>query len=87
MPVAQGGQVPLTVSYRGNVVGSFVADIIVEGKVIVEVKAVSALVPEHFAQLINYLNAKAIDVGLLVNFGTPRAECHRCHSRRVHTPR
>lgn len=76
LSVAQ--QVPLKVSFRGQVVGEFLADIVVENTVIVELKAVSQLAPEHSAQLINYLKASGYDVGLLVNFGRPSIECKRC---------
>ena len=72
-------QVPLSVRFRGEVVGEFFADLLVEEKVIVELKAVRALVPEHQAQLINYLKATGIEVGLLVNFGNPRLEYRRLH--------
>jgi GxxExxY protein len=72
-------QVPLQVHFRGQVVGDFAADVVVEGKVIVELKAVKALAPEHQAQLINYLKATGIEVGLLINFGSPRLEYKRCH--------
>ena len=72
-------QVPLKVNFRGVIVGDFFADILVEGKLIVELKAVSALRPEHQAQVINYLKATGIDVGLLVNFGNPRLEYRRLH--------
>jgi GxxExxY protein len=72
-------QVPLEVRFRGQTVGAFVADILVERKIIVEVKAVKALAPEHQAQLINYLNATGLEVGLLVSFGGPRVEWKRCH--------
>lgn len=44
----------------------------VENKVLIELKAVKALAPEHHAQIINYLNATGIQVGLLINFGSPR---------------
>jgi len=74
-------QVQVGVRFRGQSVGEFVADIVVEDCVILEMKAVRALAPEHQAQLINYLNASGLDVGLLVNFGTPRVECCRCHRR------
>jgi GxxExxY protein len=73
------GQVPLQVLFRGQVVGEFVADLLVEGKVLVELKAAQALAREHFAQVINYLKATGISVGLLVNFGTPRMEHRRFH--------
>ena len=72
-------QFPLSVMFRGKSVGEFYADILLEGKVIIELKAVRALTPEHQAQLINYLNATGIDVGLLVNFGQPRLEYKRLH--------
>jgi GxxExxY protein len=62
-------QVPLEVRYRGEVVGQFVADMIVEGKVVVEAKAAAALDGAHEAQLINYLKATGISIGLLINFG------------------
>ena len=59
----------LEVNYKDRVVGSFKADIIVENKVLVEIKAVTKLAPTHEAQIINYLKATGINVGLLVNFG------------------
>ncbi|OGH05863.1 MAG: hypothetical protein A2W22_02740 [Candidatus Levybacteria bacterium RBG_16_35_11] len=62
-------QKDISVFFRGNVIGDFKADLIVEGKVIVELKAVRARDPAHEAQLINYLKATNIEVGLLLNFG------------------
>jgi GxxExxY protein len=79
--LSAGSKVPLKVWFRGEVVGDFVADIVLEGKVIIELKAVSKLLPEHQAQLINYLQATGLEVGLLVNFGTSRAEVRRCERR------
>jgi GxxExxY protein len=67
----------LQVWYRGLLVGDFVADLIVGGCVIVELKAVRALTPHHEAQLVNYLAATRIDVGLLVNFGADRLQYRR----------
>ena len=72
-------QVPITISFRGQNVGQFYADIQVEKQVIIELKAVTSLMPEHKAQLINYLKAADIEVGLLVNFGNPRLEYRRYH--------
>ena len=69
----------ITVSFRGQQVGQFYADLYVEGKVIVELKAVFALAPEHSAQTINYLKATGIEVGLLINFGRPKIEYKRLH--------
>jgi len=74
-------QVPMKVSFRGVVVGDFYADLFVEQKVLIELKAVSRVMPEHKAQVINYLNATGIDVGLLFNFGNPRLEYYRLHKR------
>ena len=59
----------IQVYYDGKVVGEFVADILVEEKVILELKSVSKVHPAHEAQLINYLKATGIKVGLLINFG------------------
>ena len=62
-------QVPVKVIYRDVVVGEYYPDLIVEQCVIVEIKAVQELVSEHEAQLLNYLKATGIEVGLLLNFG------------------
>lgn len=72
-------QMPLQVKFRGVIVGEFYADIFVEEKVIVELKAVSRIAPEHKAQTINYLKATGIEIGLLVNFGNARLEYYRLH--------
>lgn len=79
-------QAPLKVSFRGEIVGEFLADIVVEDTVILELKAVSALASEHSAQLINYLKAGAQDVGLLVNFGRPSIEVKRCWRPKATAP-
>lgn len=65
--VEQQYQIP--VWFRGNKVGSFCADLIVDGKIIIELKAVRSIDPSHEAQLLNYLRATEIEVGLLLNFG------------------
>ena len=70
-------QVPVPVTFRGKRVGDSYADLLVDGKVIVELKALKALAPEHQAQIINYLNATGIEVGLLINFGNPKLELKR----------
>jgi GxxExxY protein len=61
--------VPIKVEYRDRMVGDYFADLVVEDLVIVEVKAVRALLPKHEAQLLNYLKATDYEVGLLLNFG------------------
>jgi GxxExxY protein len=62
-------QSPISVLYGNRQVGEFFADILVENAVIIEVKAVKNLAVEHEAQLLNYLKATEIEVGLLLNFG------------------
>ncbi|MDD5371244.1 MAG: GxxExxY protein, partial [Anaerolineaceae bacterium] len=62
-------QKPISVYYDCLLVGEYFADIIVENVVIVELKAVRQLVNDHVSQLINYLKATPIEVGLLLNFG------------------
>lgn len=65
-------QYPLSVTYREQTIGNYIADFIVENKVIIELKALSKLTGEHEAQIMNYLKATDLQVGLLLNFGTPR---------------
>lgn len=62
-------QVPINVQYEGQTVGEYFADILVEGKVIIELKAAERISEAHNAQLINYLKATGIEVGLILNFG------------------
>ena len=62
-------QKDIAVFFRGKVIGDFKADLIVNEKVILELKAVRTINPTHEAQLINYLKATNIEVGLLLNFG------------------
>ena len=62
-------EVPLKVLYHGKVVGDYFADMVVGDKIIVEVKAVSKLDSVHEVQLVNYLKATGLSVGLLINFG------------------
>lgn len=69
-------QSPIKVLYRDIEIGEYYADLLVEGTVIVELKAAERLADEHFAQLINYLKATQIEVGLLLNFG-PKPEVKR----------
>ncbi|MFO0970010.1 MAG: GxxExxY protein [Gemmataceae bacterium] len=66
----------LRVYFRGQAVGDFEIDLIVEGMVLLETKGGKSLAPEHEAQILNYLRATTIEVGLLMNFG-PKAEFRR----------
>jgi GxxExxY protein len=71
----------LEVIFHGQNVGQFYADLLVENKVMIELKAVSVLDENHKAQIINYLKASGIEVGLLVNFGAPKLEYRRFNNR------
>ena len=64
-----GQQVPIKVYFEGELVGDYYADLIVDGRVIVELKVAESIAKAHEAQLINYLKATDIEVGLLLNFG------------------
>jgi GxxExxY protein len=70
-------EVPINVYYDECVVGEFRADIVIENKIIIELKAVQNLSLIHEAQLVNYLTATKIDCGLLINFGGERIEIKR----------
>ena len=76
-------QVPIEVSFRGKGVGEFFADIIVEEELIVELKAVKSIAPEHIAQILNYLRATKKKTALLVNFGKSKLEYRRFDNRLV----
>lgn len=70
-------QKSLPVHYRGELVGDYVCDFAVGDKLIVEIKALRALTSEHEAQVLNYLKASGMRVGLLLNFGSPRLGVRR----------
>jgi len=70
-------QVPIEVKYKDRTVGNYYADIIVDGRVILELKAVESLLSIHTAQLLNYLKATGHHLGLLANFTNPKAEIRR----------
>jgi GxxExxY protein len=65
---------PISVRYDGEIVGAFAADLLVNDKVIVELKAGLAIAKVHEVQLVNYLVATGLDEGLLLNFGATRLE-------------
>jgi len=62
-------QIPVPVYFRGRLVGDFRCDLLVEVKVILELKAARDIAPEHVAQTLNYLRATVVEVGLILNFG------------------
>ena len=67
----------MDVLYDNIVVGEYCADIIVDGQLIVEIKALSTLTDSHKAQILNYLKATGLKLGLLINFGNPKVEVRR----------
>ena len=70
-------QKPITVFYENEIVGEFVADIIVNDRIILELKSVKQIVKAHEVQLVNYLIATGKPVGLIINFGERKVEIKR----------
>ncbi len=70
-------QKPIEVFYREQLVGNYVADLVIEDKLLIELKALSGFTRQHEAQIMNYLKATGIKVGLLLNFGTPKVGIRR----------
>lgn len=70
-------QIPTPIWFRGAIIGDYKADLIVNGVVLLELKAAQNIDPSHKAQILNYLRATEIEVGLLLNFG-PKPQFHRC---------
>jgi GxxExxY protein len=70
-------QVSIKVKYKGDCVGEYFADILVEGKVIIELKTVERIEKIHEAQILNYLKATGLQVGLIVNFRHRKADVKR----------
>lgn len=66
-------QAPIPVYFHGQLVGDFKCDLLVEGCVILELKAVRDIAPEHIAQTLNYLRATEVEVALILNFGEKAA--------------
>ena len=79
-------QAPIKVTFRGVSVGTFYADLLVGERVIVELKTVSQLSEQHRAQVINYLNATGVPVGLLINFGNPKLQYRRLTANQNRPP-
>ena len=70
-------QTPIKVIFDGVIVGDYIADMIIQGKVLIELKAVQALTDIHKAQCLNYLKATGLPICLLLNFAKPRVEVKR----------
>ena len=74
--IPAAAQSPIKVRYEDEIIGEYFADILVENKIILEIKAAKNLLEDNEAQLLNYLKATEIEVGLLFNFG-PKPEVRR----------
>jgi GxxExxY protein len=72
----------MEITYKGDSIGTRRVDFLVEHKIMVEIKALSALENVHLAQAINYLEAYGLEVGLLLNFGAASLQFHRVTPRR-----
>ncbi|MEX0800020.1 MAG: GxxExxY protein [Dehalococcoidia bacterium] len=75
--VSVAAQVPMDVLYKGQPIGTYYCDLLVDKSVICEIKASSGLTTEHEAQLLNYLKGTGTKVGLLLNFGTRKLQVKR----------
>jgi len=70
-------QAPADVYFKGKVIGQYFADILVDNKLILELKTVDVIANIHTAQVLNYLRATGLKLGLILNFGKPRFEYKR----------
>ena len=70
-------ELPIQARFRGEVVGEFRADLLINGRAIAELKAAKSLAPDHVAQTLNYLRASVIEVALLLNDRKPAIPSHR----------
>jgi GxxExxY protein len=64
-------QVPVEATYKGRLVGSFYADVVVENQVVIELKVVAKILPAHRQQVLTYLRATRLKLGLIMNFNAP----------------
>lgn len=76
-------EVPINVIYDSTVVGEFRSDFRIENKLIIELKSIENLLPVHEVQVVNYLTATNIEVGLLINFGSSSLQFKRKHRRTI----
>jgi GxxExxY protein len=75
-------QKPIQVEYRKQIVGEYIADLLVEDEILVELKAVQSLEEVHFAQCLNYLKATGFPICMLLNFGRPELQFRRISARK-----
>jgi GxxExxY protein len=74
---------PLAVKFRGYNVGNFKVDLLVEEKIIVEIKALENIIGAHKAQVINYLSTSGLPVGIIVNFGKQKIQTSRLENSKI----
>ena len=70
-------QKPITVNYNNQMIGEYKLDLFVENKIIVELKALSTITNQHRSQILNYLKASNLNVGLILNFGNTSLQIER----------
>jgi GxxExxY protein len=70
-------QVPITISYKQEIIGEYRADFLVDGKIILEIKSTTVIIPEHCAQALHYLAATGMRLALLINFGSQSLQFKR----------
>lgn len=75
--IVHSTQAPIQVTYEGQTIGDFITDMLVEDRLIVELKSVTQLATPHEVQLVNYLTATGVESGLLINFGPTKVEVRR----------
>lgn len=75
--ISARSQVAYPVSYKGNIVGEYLPDLVVEDCLIVELKCVDRFAPIHLAQCLSYLHASGLTLALLLNFQHPKVQCRR----------
>ena len=76
-------QYSVNAEFRGQIVGKFYVDIVVEDTLYIELKAVASIEPVHKAQLLNYLRVSKKESGLLINFGALKLEVNRLYNRHI----
>ncbi|MFN8579284.1 MAG: GxxExxY protein [Candidatus Sericytochromatia bacterium] len=70
-------QYPVKVNYKGNIIGNYIADILVEDKIILELKSIEKIIDIHKVQTMNYLKATGLRLGIIINFGKDNLEYYR----------
>jgi len=70
-------QVPIKVKFENQIIGNYIADIVVDDKIILELKSADSVGKAHKAQALNYLKATGMKLAIIINFGQDKLECHR----------